>query len=195
MSGVIYDEHFYDSSVQGSLKSAQVYLSYLFCRWLPSSVVDVGCGRGSWLAACKQLGVKRTVGLDGDWVRQEEMVDPAIEFISANLSERFPVAEPYDLALSLEVAEHLPSEAADRFITNLTQLSDAVLFSAAFIAQPGTNHINTRPHSYWAKKFIDQGCLAFDIFRQKFWDNDEVDPCTGKMPSFTSSRIIRYFAC
>jgi SAM-dependent methyltransferase len=176
MSGVIYGNDFYDSLSQGSLKSARVYLSYLFSRWLPSSAVDLGCGRGSWLVACKELGVQRLVGIDGNWVRQEEMVDPAIKFISADLSERLPVAERYDLALSLEVAEHLPADAAERFIANLTQLSDAVLFSAAFVGQPGINHINTRPHSYWAKKFIDRGYLAFDIFRQKFWSNDEVEP-------------------
>jgi SAM-dependent methyltransferase len=176
MSGIIYDKGFYDSQVPGSLKSAKAYLSYLFSHWLPSSVVDLGCGRGTWLAACKELGVKHLVGLDGDWIRQEAMVDPAIQFMSANLSETLAVAEPYDLALSLEVAEHLPAESAERFIGNLTQLSEAILFSAAFVGQPGTNHINTRPHSYWAKRFIDRGYKAFDVFRQKFWDNDEVEP-------------------
>jgi hypothetical protein len=130
MSDHIYNNEFYDRLMQGSLTSAQIYLGYLFGRWLPSSVIDLGCGRGEWLAVCKELGVKRLVGLDGNWVSQEMMLDPAIEFRSANLSESLPVEKRYDLALSLEVAEHLPPEASDRFITNLAGLSDAVLFSA-----------------------------------------------------------------
>jgi SAM-dependent methyltransferase len=176
MSNAAYSKEFYDLQSRGSLESARLLLGYLFAHWTPRSVIDIGCGRGTWLAACKELGVKHLVGLDGAWIDQEMMLDPAIDFRSANLAEVVPISETYDLALSLEVAEHLPPEASDRFFRTLVQASDAVVFSSAFAGQPGTNHINTRLHSFWAKKFIAEGYLLFDIFRQEFWDNEKVEP-------------------
>jgi SAM-dependent methyltransferase len=176
MSGETYDKEFYDLQLKGSLDSARLFLGYLFARWVPRSVIDIGCGRGTWLTACKELGVKHLVGLDGPWVTQDMMLDPAIDFRSANLAEDGAVTASYDLALSLEVAEHLPPEASDQFVLTLAQASNAVLFSAAFVAQPGTNHINTRLHSFWAKKFLANGYQLFDIFRQEFWDNKKVRP-------------------
>jgi SAM-dependent methyltransferase len=176
MDSLNYSNEFYDRTLKGSLDSARLILGYLFTSWVPDSVVDVGCGRGTWLAICKELGVKRLVGFDGSWVTQEMMLDPAIEFRSVNLADEGVVSGFYDLALSMEVAEHLPPEASDKFISTLVRVSNAVLFSAAFVAQPGTNHINTRPHSFWAKKFLANGYLLFDIFRQEFWDNEKVEP-------------------
>ena len=68
MDSLNYSNEFYDLTLKGSLDSARLILGYLFTRWVPDSVVDVGCGRGTWLAICKELGVKRLVGFDGSWV-------------------------------------------------------------------------------------------------------------------------------
>jgi SAM-dependent methyltransferase len=176
MNDPLYNKEFYDLQVRGSLESARIFLGFLFARWVPNSVVDIGCGRGAWLTVCKELGSERLMGLDGPWVTQDMMLDPAIDFRSANLAEENALATSYDLALSLEVAEHLPPKASGQFVSTLVRASDAVLFSAAFVAQPGTNHINTRPHSFWARKFVADGYLLFDIFRQEFWDNERVEP-------------------
>ncbi len=162
--------------MQGSLASARIFISFLFEIWIPKSVVDFGCGRGTWLAVCKERGAQRVVGLDGDWVSQEMMVDPTIDFRPTNLREEVLLGENYELALSLEVAEHLPPETSEKFIRSLTRSSDAVLFSAAFLGQPGTNHVNTRAHSFWANMFFNQGYLLFDIFRPLFWSDNRVEP-------------------
>ncbi len=178
MSDKLYGQGFYNSQLYGSLQSAQIYLNHLFLLWgVPNSVADLGCGRGTWLATCRDLGVKRTVGIDGDWNLQQDMLDPKIEFYPADLEKPISLKDVFDLAISLEVAEHLQPECADTFVESLTKLSDAVLFGAAFTGQPGVNHINTRPHSYWAKKFLDRGYLLFDLFRPTFWNDDRVEPC------------------
>lgn len=174
MSGDLYNKQYFDPKLKGMLDSARVFLGYLLAGWVPRSVIDIGCGQGSWLIACKELGVQRLVGIDGSWLTQDMMLDPVIDFRSANLAEHCPITETYDLALSLEVAEHIPPEASDQFFSTVARASDAVLFSAAFVGQPGKNHINTRPHSFWAKKFIAEGYLLFDIFRSEFWDNANV---------------------
>jgi hypothetical protein len=176
MSSNHYDDAFYAEQVDGSLKSARAYLGWLFALWQPASVIDVGCGRGAWLAACGERGVERLAGLDGDWVSQDMMLDPRIAFSRADLSQERAVDERHDLAISLEVAEHLPPESSDGFVRTLAAHADAVLFSAAYISQPGRNHINTRPHSFWANKFLAQGYQLFDLFRPQFWSDNDVEP-------------------
>ena len=171
-----YDEAFYAEQVDGSLRSARAYLAHLFALWQPASVVDVGCGRGAWLAACAERGVERLSGLDGDWVSQDMMLDPTIAFRRANLQEAIPAGERHDLAISLEVAEHLPPTSSEGFVQTLVAHAGAIVFSAAYIGQPGQNHINTRPHSFWANQFLSQGYLLFDFFRPHFWSDNEVEP-------------------
>lgn len=178
MSATPYGQDFYNSQILGSLQSAQVYLYHLFSIWgVPESVADLGCGRGSWLATCRDLGVRRTVGFDGDWNSQEDMLDRDIEFHPVNLEVELPLTDTFDLAISLEVAEHLQPESSDTFVESLTRLSGAVLFGAAFIGQPGANHINNRLHSFWANKFFERGYVVFDLFRPAFWNDDRVEPC------------------
>src|SRR5712692_9144201 len=171
-----YEEQFYHQYRDGSLRTARLFMSYLFARWKPNSVVDLGCGRGAWLAACHELGVQKVVGLDGPWVERESLIDSAIDFHTTNLEQPLTTAERYDLVLSLEVAEHLQPDTSDAFVESLTQLADAIVFSAAFSAQPGTNHVNTRLHSFWASKLQAKGFVLFDFFRPEFWSDERVDP-------------------
>ena len=171
-----YDQAFYAEQVDGSLRSARVYLDRLFALWRPASAIDVGCGRGAWLAACGERGVQRLTGLDGDWVSQEMMLAPNISFRRTNLREEVTAAERHDLAISLEVAEHLPPESSDGFVRTLVAHADAIVFGAAYLGQPGRDHINTRPHSFWADQFLAQGYALFDFFRPHFWSDNEVEP-------------------
>ena len=73
-----YDEEFYQARNDGSYKSAVCYADQLLKLMQPSSVVDVGCGRGAWLKAFKEKGVKNLKGIDGSWNKQELMLEPEI---------------------------------------------------------------------------------------------------------------------
>ena len=176
MSEQKYDQAFYDSQMSGSYQSALVYLKHLFQYWHPESVIDMGCGRGMWLAACRHYNVPYCVGLDGHWNSQDKMVDQSILFRQADLNEVYQGNESFDLAMSLEVAEHVQPESSGNFVASLTGLSDVVMFGAAYSWQPGTDHINTRPHSFWFRQFIDQGYVMFDLFRPFFWSDNKVEP-------------------
>jgi hypothetical protein len=61
--------------------------------------------------------------LDGDWNRRELKVDPDIDFRSVDLNRPFMV-EKRDLAISLEVAEHLDASSARGFIASLAAAAD-----------------------------------------------------------------------
>jgi hypothetical protein len=99
-------------------------------------------------------------GFDGSWVSKELLEIPNDLFTEYDLTTPIKFGEPYDLAISLEVAEHLPEQSADTFIDSLTGLWDFVLFSAAIPHQGGVNHVNEQWQSYWAATFAERGYLA-----------------------------------
>ncbi len=170
----IYDESFYENNVADSLRSARIYINHLWSFVQPRSVLDVGCGRGTWLKACRELGSKKLWGFDGHWNTQSRMIDSAIYFVSIDLNRPFSVEEKFDLAMSLEVGEHLHPSAASAFVKSLAEASDMVLFSAAYTMQGGTNHINEQPHTYWARLFAQHSFLPFDLFRPVFWGAEDI---------------------
>lgn len=173
----IYNKTFYDRQAGGSLKSAQVFLEHLFKFYKPKSAIDIGCGRGGWLKVCGDLaGAETLVGYDGPWNSQPNMMDQKIRFKGIDLNSKFHAERRFDLAMSLEVAEHLKPESSANFVSSLCQLSDVILFGAAFLGQGGKNHINCRYPSYWGDLMAGQGYAVFDIFRPEFWGDDRVRP-------------------
>jgi len=170
-----YDEKFYEYNVIGSLRSAKLVLGLLHDKFKFASVADLGCGRGTWLRASLDLGASRVLGYDGVW--NEGKVDQNIDFISCDLENLDIDDERFDLAISLEVAEHLSEGKADQFIDALVKKSDAVVFASAFTRQLGTTHINEQFPSYWAEKFESRGYYPVDFFRPKIWGDTNIEPC------------------
>ena len=174
-NSAIYDHSFYESQCERSLQSARRYVTHLWGVLQPKSVLDVGCGRGAWLKSCHELGANQLFGLDGDWNSQRLMIDDAIQFRSIDLNTPFSIPQRVELTISVEVAEHLERKTAPQFVQCLTDTSDAILFSAAYLNQGGMNHINERKHSYWAKLFAAHDFGPFDFFRPVFWGDSDID--------------------
>ena len=171
-----YDEAFYAAQVEESLKAARIYAARLAKVFAPASVLDVGCGRGAWLKAFGEAGASKLVGLDGSW-NEGEMVDPAIDFRSTDLEAATRDGlggERFDLAMSLEVAEHLAPETSTGFARLLSDSADVVIFGAGVPHQTGTRHINLRRQSAWAAEFSAFGFDAWDLFRPVTWGHPEV---------------------
>lgn len=171
-----YADEFYGDQIDGSYRSAGRYVETLSRVHKPRAVVDVGCGRGAWLKAFKESGSTRLVGYDGPWNSQDKMIDTSIGFVGIDLNAPPTFAEErFEMALSLEVAEHLEPESASRFVRFMVELSDVVMFGAAYSKQGGTNHINEQPHSYWANLFAEQGYLTYDLFRPILWGDSRIE--------------------
>lgn len=177
----LYSKEFYELQSSDSYKSAKVVLDEAFnlIRNITkvSSVIDYGCGIGAWLAAAKELGVKEVLGLDGAYVDKNQLMIDQSNFLPADLSKPSSIPSlkrKYDLAISLEVAEHLSIENAETFIERLTESSDIVLFSAAIPYQGGHGHVNENWVEYWSNKFTQKGFRALDILRPKIWTNIDV---------------------
>jgi len=172
----LYKTDFYQNRRSRTASSARTVLTSLRQQFPFSSVVDLGCGTGTWLSAAAGLGATRLVGYEGNWVRRDMLDDSSIELRSADLSEPIELdTERFDLAMCLEVAEHLPPERADGVVDELCAMSDTVLFGAAVPGQRGVGHINEQWQDYWQEKFASRGYAANDV-RPKFWSDETVLP-------------------
>jgi hypothetical protein len=165
-----YDSQFYHSYIGESESSAACVVPKLMNLFHPKSVIDVGCGVGTWLRVFRDQGVERLRGLDGSYVKETDFRIDWSSFCSADLErpER-PKDESFDLATCLEVAEHVSPERADVFVEFLVGCADVIAFSAAIPNQGGTDHRNEQWQSFWAAKFMKHGFLASDLLRRQVW--------------------------
>lgn len=172
-----YDETFYDTYAAYSSGSAQKVVPHIMKLFSPKSVVDVGCGIGTWLSVFKKQGVDDILGIDGDYVNRNQLLFNQNSFLAHDLTQPLLLDKPrrFDLAISLEVGEHLPDANSDQFVTTLISLAPVVLFSAAIPYQRGTFHINEQWPNYWAKLFRQKGYATIDWLRQRIWGERQVE--------------------
>ncbi|HEV3338769.1 MAG TPA: class I SAM-dependent methyltransferase [Pirellulales bacterium] len=170
-----YDNDFFDRLEEGSLASAAVIVPILVGWLKPSSVVDVGCGRGAWLSVFKEQGVERVLGIDGPYIDRKQLLIPEPSFLPADLAAMPKLAQRFDLAICLEVAEHLSWRHAEQLVAGLASLAPFVLFSAAVPGQSGVNHVNAQWPLYWVGLFSDHGLRCLDIVRPRIWRNGQVN--------------------
>lgn len=158
-----------------NFRAANELVPFIINLLEPKSVVDVGCGIGTWLKVFSDNGISDILGIDGDYIDQRLLKIDIKNFKEFDLEELYESKRKFDLAISLEVAEHLSSESADVFVKTLTGLSDTLVFSAAIPDQGGQNHINEQKPDYWIRKFEKEGFKLFDVLRPFFWNNKNVD--------------------
>lgn len=169
-----YNSEFYDSFEAESRRSASVLVPMVMKLVKPASVVDVGCGLGIWLSVFRACGATDVLGMDGDYVERQRLHIPNTCFRAAELSALKTVDRRFELAISLEVAEHLPPASSEQFVRLLVAAAPVIMFSAAIPGQPGTSHINPRWHRYWHEQFAGHGFRAFDPFRPVLWHDERV---------------------
>jgi SAM-dependent methyltransferase len=170
-----YTKSFYEEMRNGSRRSAEVIVPLVLQLLTVRSVVDVGCGDGNWLAIFQKYGVDDILGVDGDYVTGDVLQISQDRFQAVDLSRPFSLGRVFDLAISLEVAEHLPADCGPTFVKSLTCLAPVVLFSAAIPRQGGDHHTNEQWPDYWAKLFHEHGFLTVDFIRKRIWQDDSVD--------------------
>jgi SAM-dependent methyltransferase len=170
-----YTERFFKRKRNGATQSAEVVIPLLLQLVPARSVIDIGCGDGSWLAVFRKHGVPKVLGVDGEYVGRDLLQIPADCFQAADLTKPFEFSTEFDLAISLEVAEHLPAEYAGVFVGCLTKLAPVVLFSAAIPFQGGENHVNEQWPDGWVDLFEKHGYVALDCIRRLVWANEAVE--------------------
>ena len=170
-----YGSTFYDTFADESMSAAHGILPIVQSAVNPRTVVDVGCGVGTWLKVWMELGVPEVQGIDGDYVNLDQLLIPKGRFLPMDLKASNPSAVgQFDLVESLEVGEHLPAEVADSFVGFLCSMAPVVLFSAAIPHQGGSNHINEQWPQYRADLFAKRGFVPVDAIRHRVGEDPKV---------------------
>lgn len=161
----MYDAAFFDEVTRLGLCSAEVMLPEVIEATGAHSVIDVGCGTASWASVAKANGC--TVrGVDGHVPDGQLLIDQD-EFERRDLINGVS-CEGFDLALCMEVAEHLPESAASALVAGLCE-APFVLFSPAIPGQNGVGHINEQWSTWWEPFFTEHSYVGSSDLRWKFW--------------------------
>lgn len=180
----LYSRKFFAHLREGSLGSARALVPIVLGIHPARSMVDVGCGIGGWVKAFAENGVNGA-GVDGAYVERSQLLIPEGHFVAHDLNRELDVADlcarfgdketgRFDLAISLEVAEHLAPQRSESLVRDLCALADVVLFAAAVPFQGGAGHVNERWQSWWAQKFSDNGYEPFDVLRRDIWGRRDI---------------------
>jgi glycosyltransferase involved in cell wall biosynthesis len=130
----------------------------------PDKVLDLGCGPGMHVKAMRKLGIN-AIGYD---------INPRIKYSEfVQQKSVFDVKEKAELAICLEVAEHLPEEEAANFakaVANCIKKEGVLIWSAAHPGQGGIGHINCQPKEYWQKLLEEIGLVRDEELELKMLD-------------------------
>jgi len=174
MSGIDYDHGCNSHSLRGPAVAFPLLLQAISPA--PRSLVDVGCGTGTWLRAAIDSGLADVTGMDGVPVPPHQLVVPHSRITLHDLTKPLALQRRYDVALCLEVAEHLDPDCAEVLVSSLTQAADIVVFSAACPQQPGQHHVNCRWPEYWQTLFNNRLYTCDDSIRWRLWEIQEIEP-------------------
>lgn len=121
----------------------------------------------------RRYGVGTILGFDQQKRAHRLIIDPS-EFRVADLNQTIDVPERFDLAVCIEVAEHLAKTSSAPLVRALTSVAPVVLFSAAIPGQGGHGHHNEQPRPYWHALFAEQGFFPIDCLRSRIWQDQRV---------------------
>lgn len=156
--------------------AAEVVVPIILEQFTVKSVLDVGCGLGTWLKVFQDaFNINDILGLDGAYLDKSKLAIESAFFKEIDLKKPFDLKREYDLVISLEVAEHLPEHAAVGFVESLCKHGDTIIFSAAIPAQGGQNHINEQWPDYWESLFLSNGFVQSDVLRPLIWNNSAIE--------------------
>lgn len=171
-----YDPEFFRWMGAGPDENSRQVLGTAFNFLKPESVIDIGCGTGKWVATAIMLGAREGVGVDGLHVPREQRLIAPVSFIEHDLQNAPLIfTRKFDMAICLEVVEHLTRERSESFVTELCNLSDLILFSAALPFQEGTHHVNEQWLEYWGILFRREKFVPVDVVRDHIWLNAEIE--------------------
>ncbi|BAZ50392.1 hypothetical protein NIES4103_30080 [Nostoc sp. NIES-4103] len=166
-STVLYDENFFNSKYFDT--DYGTIATTIFNLYQPKTVVDFGCGPGHLSRELAKLGVKGTA-IDG--FSHPDFSNLDVEFQSVNLNDSSAIGNiftnrTFDVAICLEVAEHLNPSVSSELVAWLTKVAPVVVFSAAVLGQDGVGHINLQPRDFWHSQFTRHSFLCADRIREQ----------------------------
>jgi SAM-dependent methyltransferase len=172
-----YHPHYHDEKVEPGRHAAERILPIVFSVVTVRSIIDVGCGPGMWLDLAHELGVPTLTGVEGEWAKEwlgGDRGSPGFELVLTNLEDDLRLPSTFDLAICIEVIEHLSPARGESFVADLCRCAPHVLFGAAIPGQKGPNHLNEQWLSVWAECFAAHDYRPLDVVRPLVWGDDNL---------------------
>lgn len=159
----LYNEDFFLWHVKYARQYSMLIMKELVKKYRYESVVDFGCGIGSYLEMAYEMGI----GISGEGLCGYEISVDALKYaplsimdtiVIKDITKRIVPQQKYECVLSFETAEHVQPEGSEQLVKNLIQAaSKHILFTAAPPGQEGCGHINCQPREYWLELFRKNG--------------------------------------
>lgn len=148
-------------------------------EYQPKRIIDFGCGTGDLAKAFASRGVT-VEAIDGystpDFSGYSNLRFTKVDLNNITATQTFlnQLETKFDLAISIEVAEHLNPDVSSSFIEWMTSMADVIVFSAAVPSQDGDGHINCRSRSDWYQFIKQHNFVIADTLRQYFTSNSRL---------------------
>lgn len=182
-SSAAYDRHYFahycDASKTGKLAYERnqhwigffgAIADHIVSDIKPHTVLDAGCAMGFLVEALRDRGVE-AYGIDVSEYAISQVREDIKPYCRQG-SVTDPLPDRYDLIVSIEVLEHLPTEDAIRAVANLCSATSDFLFSSTPVDYQEITHLNVQPPEWWTEVFARQG----------FFRDVEHDPSTYLSP-------------
>ena len=169
----LYDEFYFAQGCGEPYERSDVWLN-LFSSFAdriqreinPGSALDAGCAMGFLVEKLRERDIEAW-GIDISQYAIGKVAPAVQEFCwVGSITEPFP--RRYDLIVSIEVLEHLPSQDAEKAVSNLCAFSDDILFSSTPYDYKEASHFNVQPVEYWAELFAKEGFYRDVDFNASF---------------------------
>ncbi|HEX5501518.1 MAG TPA: methyltransferase domain-containing protein, partial [Thermomicrobiales bacterium] len=122
----------------------------------PRTAIEYGCAKGFLVEALRERGVE-AYGVDFSPHAIGEVHEPLRPYCRVG-DVREPAAERYDVAICMEVLEHLDPRDAPAAIRTLAGAADVVYFTSNPDEDfPEATHVNVQPAAYWEDLFARVG--------------------------------------
>jgi SAM-dependent methyltransferase len=169
----LYDEFYFAKGCGEPYERSEVWLN-LFSSFAeriqreihPGSVLDAGCAMGFLVEKLRERDIEAW-GVDISQFAISKVAPTIQEFCWVG-SITVPFPRRYDLIVSIEVLEHLPSQDTEKAVSNLCAYSDDILFSSTPYDYKEVSHFNVQPVEYWAELFAKEGYYRDVDFNASF---------------------------
>ena len=171
----IYDKDFFFSNQKEGLKMAKWFIPLLYNIFGFRSLIDLGCATGHYLFYSLKEGVSDILGIEGSPVAFSNLLVDEKYIVQHDLRRPLILDRKYDIALSIDVAEHIDKKYFDIYLKSVCDSSDLIIFSAAIPNEGGLYHVNEQSHEWWIlrfkKYFFRFNKKMVDLIEQKMEEN------------------------
>lgn len=175
-----YSKKYYLRHRSLTLSSAKKIVKLLPDYFDPKYILDIGCGYGEWMLAFKdQYPSCKLTGIDGHWIKSDELICKDSDFFAADLNAGLPLEiynKNYDLISCLETITDLSEKKGKQLIYQLCKITNLCLFSSGTPIQTHGPHKNRQWQSYWHNLFEKNGFKVLDFIRPATWNDPNVGP-------------------